>query len=165
MIKIIAAVGKRNELGANGRLLWDLPGDMKFFRETTKGATVIMGRKTYESIGRPLPKRRNIVITSNPEYHPDGAETVTSLENALALALEHPENRDIFIIGGGSVYADGIKYAEEILLTEIDNEYPEADVFFPEFDKSGYVRTVAAMGEDGGVRYEFAKYTRKKTEA
>ena len=157
MIKIIAAVGKNGELGAKNSLLWNLPGDMKFFRETTRGCTVIMGRLTFESIG-PLPKRRNIVITKTPGYHPEGVEISESLEKALAMADDG--GGDIFVIGGASVYSQAIGYADEILLTEIKSAYPEADVYFPDFDKRLFSRTVTGSGEDGGVCYEFVKYVR-----
>ena len=134
MIKIIAAVGKNNELGKNNSLMWSLPGDMKFFRAQTSGSTVIMGRLTYESIGRPLPKRRNIVISGQEGLKIEGAQVYKSLEDALK-ACEGEQN-DVYIIGGARVYSEALGYADEIILTEIDSEFPGADVFFPEFDKS-----------------------------
>lgn len=155
MIKIIAAVGKNRELGGGNSLLWELPGDMKYFRETTRGSTVIMGRKTFESIGRPLPKRRNIIVSRSGGYKPDGTEVCRSLEEAVKAA----EN-DAFIIGGVQIYALGLEYADELYLTEIDGEYPEADVYFPEFDQKKYSRTVIGTGNDGGVGYTFALYKR-----
>lgn len=156
-IKIIAAIGRNFELGANNALMWNLPGDMKFFRETTRGATVIMGRLTYESIGRPLPKRRNIVITRNAEYAPEGVEVVPSLEDALE-ACKGDET--VFIIGGARVYADAMKYADELILTEIDADYPEADVFFPRFDKSEWRAELIAENSDDGVNYRHISYKR-----
>ena len=156
-IKIIAAIGRNFELGANNSLMWDLPGDMKFFRETTRGATVIMGRLTFESIGRPLPKRRNIVITRSAEYAPEDVEVVSSLENALGAAAN---DETVFIIGGARVYADAMQYADELILTEIDAEYPEADVFFPEFDKSEWNAELIAENSDGGVSYRHISYKR-----
>ena len=154
-VKIIAAIGRNRELGADNALLWSLPGDMKFFRETTRGAAVIMGRLTFESIGRPLPKRRNIVITSNPGYRPEGVEVCASLEDALSLA-----GGDAFIIGGARVYADALGLADELILTEIDNSYPGADVFFPEFDRSQWRASTIAENSDGGVSYRHVRYTR-----
>lgn len=156
-IKIIAAIGKNRELGAKNQLMWNLPGDMKFFRETTRGATVIMGRLTYESIGRPLPKRRNIVITRNAEYAPEGVEVVLSLEDALKAASC---DETVYIIGGARVYADAMKYADELILTEIDAEYPEADVFFPEFDKAEWHAELIAENSDDGVDYRHVSYSR-----
>lgn len=157
-IKIIAAIGKNNELGANNALLWNLPGDMKFFRETTRGATVIMGRLTFESIGRPLPKRRNIVITRSDDYRPEGAEVAGSLEAALDAAKADPE---VYIIGGASVYAQALPVCDEIILTEIEEEYPRADVFFPDFDRSEWESERIAENSDGGTRYRHVRYIRK----
>ena len=126
MITLIAAIGKNNELGYQNKLLWSLPGDMKYFKENTTGKRVVMGRKTYESIGRPLPNRENIVITSHeiPEV-----KTVKSIDDILSL------EGDTYIIGGASIYKEFIKYAGFLLLTEVDDS-PTADAFFPEFDKS-----------------------------
>lgn len=157
-IKIIAAIGKNNELGANNALLWNLPGDMKYFRETTRGATVIMGRLTFESIGRPLPKRRNIVITRSDDYRPEGAEIAGSLEEALEAAKTDPE---VYIIGGVSVYAQALSICDEMILTEIDEEYPRADVFFPDFDRSEWESERIAENSDGGTRYRHVRYIRK----
>ncbi len=155
-IKLIAAIGKNRELGRDNTLMWNLPGDMRFFRTTTSGSTVIMGRKTYESIGRPLPKRENIVISRNTELKIEGVRIVSSLDEAIAAA-----NGDAFVIGGASIYAATLPIADELILTEIDMTYPDADVFFPEFDKEEYNRKEIANGEDGGVRYTHVSYVRK----
>lgn len=155
MIKLIAAVGKNGELGKDNGLMWSLPGDMKFFRSTTSGSTVIMGRKTYESIGRPLPKRRNIVISRSPELKIDGAEVVYSLGDAIKLC-----EGDAYIIGGASVYKESFPFADEIILTEIDEGYDGADVFFPDFDKSLYKKETLAQGCDGETSYTHVKYSR-----
>ena len=154
-IKLIAAIGKNNELGADNQLMWHLPADMKFFRETTRGATVIMGRLTYESIGRPLPNRRNIVITSNTDYRPDGVEVFTSLEDAISAASS---DETVFIIGGARVYADSLKYADELILTELDAEFPEADVFFPKFDKTAWSCELIADHTENGITYRHVRY-------
>ena len=155
-IKLIAAIGKNRELGRDNTLMWNLPGDMRFFRTTTQGSTVIMGRKTYESIGRPLPKRENIVISRNTELKIEGVHVVSSLDEAIAAA-----NGDAFIIGGASIYAAALPLADELILTEIDMTYPGADVFFPKFDPSLYTSRTIAEGEDGGVRYTHVSYVRK----
>lgn len=155
MIKIIAAVGKNNELGKDNSLMWNLPGDMKFFRTMTAGSAVVMGRKTYESIGRPLPKRKNIVISRQPGLYIEGVEIADSLESALKLC-----GFDCFIIGGASVYEQALGYADEIILTEIDAEYPSADTFFPQFDKSAYKTELIAENSDGGVSYKHIKYSK-----
>lgn len=155
-IKLIAAIGKNRELGKDNSMMWNLPGDMRFFRTTTQGSTVIMGRKTYESIGRPLPKRENIVISRNPELNINGVRMVSSLDEAIAAA-----KGDAFIIGGASIYTAALPIADELILTEIDMTYPDADVFFPEFDPSLYTRRKIAVGEDDGVRYTHVSYVRK----
>lgn len=160
MIKIIAAIGKNNELGKNNSLMWSLPGDMKFFRAQTSGSTVIMGRLTYESIGRPLPKRRNIVISGQEGLKIEGAQVYKSLEDALK-ACEGEQN-DVYIIGGARVYSEALRYADEIILTEIDGEFPGADVFFPQFDKSLYSKEILGYGCDNGLGYTHAAYKRIK---
>lgn len=154
-IKMIAAIGRNGELGGKNALLWHLPGDMRFFRETTRGATVIMGRLTYESIGRPLPKRRNIVISGNSDFKPEGVEVYASLEEALGAA-----DGDVYVIGGASVYNQALPYADELILTEIDCDYPAADVFFPQFDKSGWQAELIAENSDDGVNYRHMRYRR-----
>lgn len=157
-LKIIAAIGKNRELGAKNALLWNLPGDMKFFRETTRGATVVMGRLTFVSIGRPLPNRRNIVISRNADFRADGVEIYSSLESALEAA---GSDGDIYIIGGASVYKLALRLADELILTEIDAEFPEADAFFPEFDAENYEKETIAENEDGGISYRHVIYRRK----
>jgi dihydrofolate reductase len=142
ILSIISAIGKNNELGLDNKLLWDLPRDMKHFRETTKGHTVIMGRKTFESIGRPLPNRRNIVITRDTSYMKDGIEVANSLEEALRLASldqgknfeENQEEVEVFAIGGAEIYKQAIAKAGRLHITHVDSEF-EADAFFPAIDK------------------------------
>lgn len=157
MIKMIAAVGKNLELGKDNGLLWDIPEDTKFFRSTTAGHTVVMGRLTYESIGRPLPKRRNIVISRNPDYKPEGVDIAKSFDEALEMC-----GHNCFIIGGAGIYKLGLECADEIILTEIDNAYPDADVYFPEFDKSEWNREVISESEDNGLKFCFVKYSKKE---
>lgn len=156
MISLIAAVGKNLELGKDNALLWNLPGDMKFFRTTTAGHTVVMGRLTYESIGRPLPKRRNIVISRNPDYKPEGVEVFASLDEALCAC-----DNDCFVIGGAMIYKLSLPIADELILTEVENEYPDADVYFPSFEKELYEKEVLLENEDDGVKYKHVKYTKK----
>ena len=130
MISIIVAIGKNNEIGKGNALLWHMPADMKYFRETTRGHTVVMGRKTFESMDRPLPNRKNIVITRDKEYKREGIEVVHSLEEALALLKGSKE--EIFIIGGAEIYKQAINLADKLYITHIDGEDKEADTFFPE---------------------------------
>jgi len=129
MISIIAAIGKNNELGKKNTLLWNIPADMKHFRETTKGHMVIMGQKTFESIGRPLPNRRNIVLTQDKNFKVEGVEIVYSVEEAENLLDKDTEN---FVIGGGMIYKLFIEKADKLYITHVDASFPDADTFFPE---------------------------------
>ncbi len=136
-ISIIAAVGMNNELGKAGKLLWSLPLDMKHFRETTSGHTVIMGRKTFESIGRPLPNRKNIVITRNTNYSnlSHGVDVVQSLEKALKISRTTLDTDEVFVIGGAEIYKEALPMANVLYLTKVEGEF-EADTYFPTFDES-----------------------------
>ncbi len=136
MISLIAAIGKNNELGKGNTLLWSMPADMKHFREITALHAVVMGRKTFESIGKPLPNRRNIVITRNADYKKDlpaqagGVEIVHSLAGALDLFPDSQE--EIFIIGGAELYKQTLPIADKLYITHIKAEDKNADTFFPE---------------------------------
>ena len=154
MFSIIAAVGKNRELGKKGDLIFHIKEDMQFFKETTSGHTVVMGTKTWESLPKKLPNRKNIVICFNEFEGPD--ECVTDLKEFIRKYENTPE--EIFIIGGGSIYAQFINHAKRIYLTEINGEDNEADVFFPEFDKTNYRRTLLKKGTSGGLSYEMCKY-------
>jgi dihydrofolate reductase len=136
-ISLIAAVGRRGELGKNNQLLWHLPQDMVHFKETTRGATVVMGRKTWDSIPkkfRPLPGRRNLVISKQKDFQATGAQVVGSVQAALD-ALQ-PEEK-AFVIGGAQIYAAFLPYAHELVLTEIDHAF-DADTFFPPWPRADY---------------------------
>lgn len=137
---IICAIGKNNELGSKNALLWDLPIDMKHFRETTTGHPVIMGQRTFESLGtspsgkpgRPLPNRRNIVVTLDTDYKADGVEIVYSIPELLDLCKKTgSEDEEFFVIGGGMIYKQMLEYAKKLYITHVDASFPEADTFFP----------------------------------
>lgn len=138
IISLIAAIGKNRELGKDNKLLWHIPEDMKRFKALTTGHVVIMGRKTHESIGKTLPNRMNIVITKDKNYHAPNCTIAHSLDEAICRAQES-ENDEIFIIGGGQIYAQSISYADKLYLT-IVNETCEADTFFPKY--SEFKRTI-----------------------
>ncbi len=141
MISIIAAIGKNRELGKDNKLLWHIPEDFKRFKDLTSGHVVIMGRKTYESLPekfRPLPNRINIVVTRNPNFTTiNQLIVVGSIEEAIESAKAKIQNSDneIFIIGGASIYEQGIKYADKLYLTLVEKEYPDADTFFPDYSQ------------------------------
>lgn len=129
-IALIAAVAERGVIGRANKLLWRIPEDMKYFRAVTKGHPVVMGRSTYESIGRPLPGRRNVVLSRNADYAPDGVEVVGSVEEALSLVAGAER---AFVIGGGVVYREFLPYADAMYLTEIAHTW-EGDATFPEWE-------------------------------
>lgn len=164
-ITLIAAIGRNREIGKDNDLLWHLPDDMRFFRETTIPHHVIMGRLNYESIPprfRPLYDRTNIVLTRNPEYQAPECFICHSLEEALQLARDHFES-EAFIIGGADVYAQSLPLAGRMYLTHVDGDFPEADAFFPEFDPAEWtVTTLAEHPEDLSHSFAFrvARYDR-----
>ncbi len=177
MISIIAVIGQNRALGKDNKLLWDLPEDMARFKKLTSGQTVIMGRKTFESIGRPLPDRRNIVITRDQNYRAKNCAIAHSLKDALKLAkqispsspkkgragvvpppLEGGGQGGVFIIGGGQVYAQALPYADKLYLTVVEDE-PEADTFFPDYsDFKNIVRE--EKKEYNGIKYKFVELTK-----
>lgn len=140
IVALIAAVGPNLEIGISNKMPWHLPRDLRFFRKVTTGHTVIMGRKTFESLGKALPKRRNIVVSRNPEFAADNVEVAHSLEQAISFCVG--ENR-VFVIGGGELFRQAMPLAKEMYLTEIKSEpsslplFPslfEGAVFFPRID-------------------------------
>ncbi|HUI09608.1 MAG TPA: dihydrofolate reductase [Bacteroidota bacterium] len=152
-LAIIAAVGRNRAIGARGKLPWHLSEDLKRFKRLTTGSAVLMGRKTWESIGRPLPGRRNVVLSSSPV---PGVETYASADDALRAlaALER-----VFVIGGGSVYAQLLERADEIFLTLVDREV-EADTYFPPYEHLlGTVFREVARESHG--EFEFVDYVRR----
>ena len=153
-VSMIAAVGKNLELGKNNNLIWHFKEDMKFFKDTTMGHTVVMGRKTFESLPKALPGRKNIVISSNAEYQAQGATVVTSVEEALQIA----DNEEIFVIGGGKIYAEFLPYADKLYLTEIDAECEDADTYFPHFNKSEYIKEIINYYDIDGVEFYHVVY-------
>lgn len=153
-ISIIAAVGRNYELGRNNDLIWHFHKDMVFFRETTTGSTVLMGRKTFESLPKALPKRRNIVITNDKNYIAEGAEVCHSVDDALELC----KNDNVFVIGGGKIYQQFIDMADSLYLTEVEAECDDADTYFPTFNKADYSREVLAEHEENGIKFSHILY-------
>ncbi len=133
IISLIVAASENNVIGRDGGIPWHLSDDFKFFREKTKGHPIIMGRKNYESIGRVLPDRRNIIISRQTDFQVEGCETVSSLDEAINLASKD-EKEEIFVIGGGQIYEMAMSLADRIYLTRVHTEL-EGDVFFPEVSK------------------------------
>ncbi|MDO8468987.1 MAG: dihydrofolate reductase [Candidatus Peribacter sp.] len=131
ILSMIVAVAENGAIGARNQLLWDLPRDMKHFRETTQGHAVIMGQRTYESIGRPLPKRLNIVVSNVPGLKIEGCTVVGSPEDAIAVARASGEI-EAFVIGGGMIYAAMLPMVDRVYFTRV-HVSPDADSFFPPF--------------------------------
>lgn len=131
IISMIAAMDENRGIGRANQLLWDIPEDLQRFREKTKNHAVIMGRKTYQSIGHPLPHRPNIVISRNPDFRASGVQIAATLEDALEIAKQ-TEEKEIFVIGGANVYAQALPLADRLYLTLVHHAY-EADAFFPDY--------------------------------
>ncbi len=184
-LKMIACVSKDLGLGKDNELLWKIPEDMKFFRNTTIGQTVVMGGNTYQSIGRPLPKRDNLVLSRslaerrmNNKSHKDLCPDESSSESNQSASFRTEDGLSIFsdqddldryladlpgvkfIIGGARMYNDYLDRAETLYLTEVSDTKP-ADVYFPEFDKSKFTRKVLQTGDCDGIEYKIVEYTRE----
>lgn len=153
MINLIAAVGKNFELGLNNKLIWNISEDLQYFKEVTTGKTVVMGRKTYESIGRALPNRKNIVLSSKKVLI-DNVIVINDYKDVLNT------EEDVFIIGGESIYKLFLSYADNIYLTEIDDE-KDADSYFPVFDKNLYEKEIIKNSSYNNINYSFVIYRRK----
>jgi dihydrofolate reductase len=159
MISLIAAIGQNRELGKAGQLLWHLPVDFSYFKEKTLDTVIIMGRKTFESIGRPLPRRTSIVITSQDDWSYDGVITANSMNDAINKAKEL--GKDIFVIGGGDIYRQSLPFIDTMYLTEVKAVFPYADTFFPEFNKSEWheiSRTSHLKDADHEYDFDFVVY-------
>ena len=135
-ITLIAAMADNRAIGLDGQMPWHLPRELKHFKETTMGKPIVMGRKTWESIGRALPGRQNLVVTRNPQLEAPGCDVTGSLQEAVALAV----GEEIMIIGGGQLYAEALPIADRMVLTLVDCE-PEADTWFPQWDEKEWVET------------------------
>lgn len=146
-LAMVAAVAKNRVIGLKGKLPWHIPEDLKHFRTTTLGHAIIMGRLTYDTVGKPLPKRRNIVVSRQP-LTLVGCETAQTLEQAIALARSTDD--EPHIIGGGQLYTLALPLATRLVLTEVQQE-PEGDAWFPAFDEADFVETDRRQGE--GVVY------------
>lgn len=154
MISLIAAVGNNLELGLNNKLIWNIPEDLKYFKQITTDKTIVMGRKTYESIGKPLPNRKNIVL-SKKSVKIDGVLVVNDYKDILDL------QEDIFVIGGQSIYELFLPFADNIYLTEIE-ESSEADSYFPNFDRELYKKEIVKRSNFKNINYSFVIYKKIK---
>lgn len=161
MISIIVAMSNGQLIGKEGELPWNLPADLKHFRELTENHAVIMGRKTFESIGRPLPNRMNIVISRNPDFWKPDITIARSFNEALVLARAY-HNDEAFVIGGAEVYREAMQVANKIYLTRIDAWF-EGDTFFPEIDTEKWEVSECFLAGEDAFPYYFITMIRKKT--
>lgn len=154
-VYLVAAVAANGVIGREGGLPWHLPEDLQHFKRLTLGHPLIMGRRTWESLGKPLPGRDNIVVTRRPGYEAPGAALANSLEAALALCAGEPV---VFVIGGRDLFAESLSIAAALILTEIHRDFP-GDVRFPEYDRAKWRETQreAHTGADG-MRFDFVVY-------
>jgi len=163
-ISLLAAVASDGVIGLGGAIPWRIPEDMARFRERTTGHAVVMGRKTWDSLPerfRPLPGRRNVVVTRNPGWSAEGAERAGSLEDALHLVEGVPQ---VFVIGGAELFAAALPLADELLLTEIDADV-EGDTFFPPWDRAAFAETSREeYVSEAGTPFAFVTYERTRPE-
>jgi dihydrofolate reductase len=161
MIVLIAAMGTNRVIGIEGELPWHIPQDLARFKKLTMGCPLIMGRATFDSIGRPLPGRPNIVLSTNPSFRFSGVEVARSPAEALALARRHaPDGSEIFVIGGGQIYRHFLAEARRIELTVVDGA-PPGDTTFPEISDSDW-EMVASVEVTGPPRLEYQTFVRRQ---
>lgn len=158
LLSIIAAVAENGAIGRNNQLLWHIPEDLKYFKKLTTGHAVIMGRKTFDSIGKPLPNRQNIVITKNVRLHGSGE---VSFVSSLQEALQAAQGDEVFIIGGASIYEAAMPLAQRLYITRVHAAF-DADTFFPAIGEEWELTKseAAAVCEKSGLRYSFVSYER-----
>jgi dihydrofolate reductase len=158
-VSMIAAMGRNRAIGMNGAMPWHLPGELQHFKQATMGKAILMGRKTWQSIGRPLPGRQNIVISRNSDFIADGADLVTSLQAAIDAA----EAEEVMVIGGGQLYQLAMPLAQRMLLTLVETD-PPADTWFPEWDEGQWQQTASKLyqaDEHNELAYRIVELQRK----
>ncbi|MCB0407596.1 MAG: dihydrofolate reductase [Bdellovibrionales bacterium] len=157
----IVAVSKNDVIGKNNDLPWSIPEDMKFFREKTKGKALIMGRKTFDSVGHPLPHRLNVVITRQKDYHPEGAVVVSSMDEALALCESkmNEYGEEVFIIGGGQIFKETINMVDIIYLTRIHKDF-DGDIKYPKVNPL-FFEEIERRDREEPVPFSFLTYRRR----
>lgn len=160
-VSMIAVTNQDRALGYRNQLLWNLPGDLQHFKKITSGHVVVMGEKTFNSLGRPLPQRKNIVITNNPEFRSPGIEIVYSIEEAVRKANELEINGEWFVIGGGSIYTQMLKYVDKLYLTLIDDQPANVDTFFPEYEQIFNQEIFREEQSENGFKYAFVELVKK----
>jgi dihydrofolate reductase len=158
-IILIAAVSKDKVIGKQGGIPWKIKEDLSFFKEKTLNSPIIMGRATYESIGRPLPNRLNIVMTRSAK-NTEGVTEVTSVEKAIEAASINRDSSRVYIIGGQNIYKEFLPIAHRMIITEVDLYIKDGDTFFPEWNISEWKEQSRDQREENGTRFSFVEYTR-----
>ena len=158
-ISLIVAMARNHAIGLNGQMPWHLPADLKHFRAITMGHPIIMGRKTFAAIGKPLPGRRNLVISHNPQFKAEGVEVFNQIDAALEQCADLEQ---VFVIGGATLYEAMLARADYLYLTEIDQDF-EGDTFFPEFDRKDWRELDRQDFSDAGApfAYSFIKLAKR----
>ena len=160
MIVMIAAAAENNALGKNNQMVWHLPNDFKRFKTFTSGHYIIMGRKTFESLAKPLPNRTHVVISRQKDYKPEGCVVVESMEKAIKIC---PENETSYIIGGGEIYYLGLPFTDKIEITRVHESF-DADAFFPEINLEEWKKTTSEFNKKDEKHlydYSYDTYLRK----
>ena len=161
MISYIVAHDPNLVIGKDNQLPWHLPGDLAYFKKQTMGKAMVMGRKTFESIGRPLPGRLNIVVTRNPEYQAEGAVVVNSVDEAISRAEDYAP--EVMVIGGAGLFDELMERADRLYITLIRKPF-DGDTYFPDYKEGGVLVSQSEEHEsDDGIRYDYRIYERKKT--
>ena len=161
IISQIVAVAENGAIGKDNDLIWRLPADLRYFKEITTGHHIIMGRKNYESIGRPLPNRTSVIITRNNDYKADGCIVVNSIKEALDIAKNNGET-EAFIIGGGEIYQSSLEITKKVYFTEVHESF-EADTYYPSLDKNQWTETSRefhSKDEKNAHDFSFVKFER-----
>lgn len=159
-LSIIAAIGKNNELGKDNKLIWNLPNDLRFFKEMTTGKTILMGRKTFESLPKILPNRKHIVLTFSTNFKNNDIEIFNDIDSFINKYQN--TNEEIFIIGGASIYKQFLSLVDKMYLTEIDAEEKSADTYFPKFDSKEWEKEIIKLNKDNNITYKHVKYLKKQ---
>ncbi|WP_296618283.1 dihydrofolate reductase [Marivirga sp.] len=165
-ISMIVAKANDNAIGKNNDMIWHLPDDLKYFKDKTRNHHILMGRKNFDSLGekyQPLPKRINIVITRNQEWSHDGVKVFHNIQDGIAFANGNKEE-ELFIIGGGEIYKEGLKFADRLYVTEVDADFPDAEAYFPDFDESQWKeisREHHPQDERHAFEFDYVVYDRK----
>lgn len=159
MLALIVAFSKNRVIGKNGKIPWDIEGEKQRFKELTTGNIIVMGRRTYEEIGFPLPNRETIVVSRTKNFDQEHCITVKSLKEALEVAKKNWTEKDVFISGGEKLYEEAVSFVERMYITEIEKEI-EGDTYFPVFDENEFKKEIVKR-VDGDIPYTYYTYSRK----